>query len=66
MENKANELRALILERSEILRWFSKYQPWFSASAFRTLSTELRDWKIELAVIENAIQELEYKMISNN
>jgi hypothetical protein len=65
MDSKATELKEKIRERQDILNWLAKEQR-FPLSAYNSLAKELRDWRIELAVLENVIQELEYKMIKSN
>jgi hypothetical protein len=66
METKIDELKAKILERQEVLIWFTKYLPWFSPSAYTTLANELFNWQIELAELEHSLMITNYKLIHNN
>jgi hypothetical protein len=66
MEIQRNELKKKIREREGVLNFFTKYQIPFTEEGYKILANELRDWKIELAVLENVLQETTYKMIKSN
>jgi hypothetical protein len=63
---KIQELKIRIIERVDILNYFSREQTPFPLSAYKLLSDELKAWKMELAEMEYELAVFNYKLIKSN